>query len=184
MHSVLKRIEKANKDKAKPTPDTASKVIADQYIAEMKEEAREEARFEIQNQLINAANEAELEGALKQIKAMESEVNNLNNLLSNEKSQVTQLTDLVKSLKAEINNQSIAHKKTTDDHKTVVTSLQDQMKTLEMALLDEKTKPVPPPQVIQQEPRMVPVSFKAIPHRGIDGKTESVTLEPVYERPN
>lgn len=184
MSNILKRIEKANRGKAAKAPESTEKAIVDQYLADIKEKAKDEARLEIENQLIEAANEAELEGARLKIESVQSEANTLRDLLANEKSQVAQLNDLVKSLKAELKNKSIALEEEENEYELTIKEMSDQIKALEMALIEEKNKPAPAPQIIKPEPQITPTGFKAIPNRGPDGRTIDVTLEPIYERPN
>lgn len=184
MSNVLKRMQAIQKARKTEAPAEATQVIADRYIADLEAKARKKAEEEIRHELIEAASAAELEGAIKKLDALQSEVNTLKELLTSERSQTAKLNDLLKAMKANEKMLSIDQEKDKSEHKALIKGLEEKIKTLEMALLEERTKPAPAPQIIKPEPRIMPTSFNAIPQRGADGKTVSVKLEPVYERPN
>jgi len=190
MANIVKRIEAARKAKVKKSPDQLTDmdaVIAKSYINDIKDKTQKDTEKKVRGEL-ETQYKAELEETNAELSLAQEQVKKLDELLKNERSQTAQLTDLVKSLKAEVNNQTIAmeklqnvHESAMAEHKQGATDLNERIKTLEIALIEEKNRPAP---VVQSIPRITPSSFTATPIRGQDGKTISVTLEPVYERPN
>lgn len=177
MSNVLKRIQENQRRKQAETPKDVSQGIVEQYLADLKEDTYEKAMMDLQNKLIQSANDAEIEGMQAKIVAMEIEKNAMGQLLSEAKSQVIQLDDLVKSLKAEIKTNSIAFEKQQGIVRDLEKAHQEKIHSLEMALIEAK-KPAPIPQVIKQEPRPLP-SFRFTPVRGPDGRTMHLTAEPI-----
>jgi hypothetical protein len=184
MSNVLKRIQAINAAKKAQTPVAQSQAIADKYIADIKEETRKEVEEELREQLVNAALQAELEGVKLESAALRSEVNIVKELLTNERSQVVQLSDLIKSLKADEKNKSIAHEEQKKEHEIAMKGLSEKIISLELALIEERSKPPPALQLIKPEARIAPSSFKVTHVRGADNRIMESKVEPVYERPN
>lgn len=175
MSSILQRIREANKIRVETSENDVKTVVADQYIAEIKEKEREKVREEARKEFSDEAHQALLEAANTKLQAMEIERNSLNELLSQARSEAAQSKDLVNALKAEVKMLSITSEESKEEYHEAIELLNTRVQELELALVAERSKPVPAP-VIQQEP--LP-SFEFTPVRGPDGRLEGVTAKPI-----
>lgn len=173
MSTVLKRMQELRKQRESAVPSGVAQDITDRYLSDLKQEYREKAFIELQNQLIETANKAELDSALDKIQSLESERALLNQMLNEARSKTVQLEDLVKSLNAKIEIDSISHEEKESEHCLIIKDYEDRLKQMEIAL---SQPPVIPAPIINQAP--VP-SFEFTPVRGPDGRIESVSARPV-----
>jgi len=180
MSKILQRIEDRKKAKASSMPSDVTNQIADKYVADLEQKAYEKAQLEIRHELMEVANEAEMEGYRQKIDAAAMEVETARMLLTQAQSETVQLNDLVKSLKAELNNNSIAMEDLVSEHKSAMKEQNQVIERLKDELNQERSKPIPVTPPIIQQSAPIP-EFEFIPIKGMDGRIQSVTAKPKYE---
>lgn len=176
MSNVLKRIQQVQRERASQIPAAVTQDITQKYIDDLKRQAYEEARTEINNQLIQAAESAELEGLQLKVSALETAHQTVCMMLEESKSSVAQLTDHVKSLQAGMAMSDQSMEDMREDHRMMMETKDTRIRELELALVRAESKPV---QVIKQQ-NASPVGFEFEPVRGPNGIIQSVTAKPIY----
>jgi hypothetical protein len=181
MSKILERIEARKKLKESAMPADVTNQIASQYVADLEQKAYEKAQKELRHELMELANESEMEGYQKVLDATRAEAETAKMLLAQAQSEIAELKDLSKSLKIEVNNNSITLDELENSHASAMREQGKVIKQLENELERERSKPAPVPQPIIQQPEPIP-SFEFIPIKGMDGRIQSVTAKPVYDK--
>ena len=177
MSNVLKRIKEVQRAKESKVPSQVTQDITDLYISDLKDKAYKKAHSEIQSELIESANQAELDGANTKIEAMRIETETVKNLLIQARSEATQANDLSKSLKAEVKLNSIALDELKEIHAKLMEEQKVIIRSLELAVIKAESRPAPVTTQVYQ-PAPLP-SFEFHPVRGQNGMIESVTATPI-----
>lgn len=177
MSYVLKRIQEINKKKPDSTPAAVKDEMVSMYVADLEEKAREKAYADLCNQLIESADEAEEEAMEAKVSGLEKERDLLKNFLQTAQSEITQLKDLVKSLKANENQISIALRDAKKIVETERIEMTGRIHALEVELAAAKAKPAP---VVSSPTITMPSlpEFELVPVRNSDGYIQSATVRP------
>lgn len=155
-------------------PDAVAKDLTARFVADIEQKAIDKAQEKVNAQLIELANTAEIEALKEKIAAMSAENATINQLLTDSRSQITQLNDAIKAYQA---NQSMmeqeedAHKA---EHKAEMMAKDEKIRSLEAALAKAESKPA---KIIKQP---IPSEFEFEPIRGQNGMIEKVRAKTLY----
>ena len=172
----MTRLNQITASKQSKIPDQIASDLTNQFIADIHAKARAEADHEVKELLVVAAEQSENESLMAQIEGLRRDHESMILILSQSKSQVVQLNDLVKALRAEV---SVLEAKPSIDcgHAQVIAARDARINDLEQRLMQAPPSP-PPPQVFAPNP--IPMSFEFEPIRNENGFIKSVTAKPVY----
>lgn len=172
MSKTIQQILKQKKKQAEVS-ENITQDIAERYLSDLKEKEYKRAYSELHQQLIESTNMAEMEAAKTQIQALMSERDTIKESLNYALSEVAQLKDLIKALRAEV--KVLSEVEIEDDSKELEEK-ELEIKQLKEELMRERNKPVPAPQIIKRDPMP---SFEFKPVRGPNGMIESVKATPI-----
>jgi hypothetical protein len=174
MSEILKRIQQARKEEI---PEEVNQGITDIYLSELREKEYKNAYSDLQNKLVEASNQAELDGSRLKIESLEIANQSTHDLLTEALSKIAKQDDLIMSMQADIrlNNEHMSSAK--EENENEMAEYQDMIKTLQMSLVKAESGPT---EIIREVTSQEPLpSFTFTPVRGTNGMIETVTATPI-----